>query len=338
VGRPLGYGLLIGAAVLAALMLLWLLITPVNPGGVVLGLILMVVLAGPLAGAGYFVLNRARSEATEQAAFTSRQRIIDTDRLFRRDLAAELRQLARRPGLPADRLSDLADDVSRAAYDTPEWYASVDLDDADAATLRRYDDLVWERVRALSDGQSDADQAVRELERALDQRRTLLLRGSRAPIAPPSDLLRADAPARPTADPAAVAHGDAVTLDGTDYVVDGLTSAFAEGQTWKLARLVPSGAGAPRWLYVGPGGLELAILDETADRPDTDLRLEASGTATADVAGPAGSARGVLMRFERYRGPDHLAIVETWPDGRQHTYRGQGVRASDIEVWPASAR
>ena len=47
--RALGYGLLAGALGIAALMLIWLATSGAQAGGVVLGLLLMFVLAGPLA-------------------------------------------------------------------------------------------------------------------------------------------------------------------------------------------------------------------------------------------------------------------------------------------------
>src|SRR5918912_4274287 len=103
-GRTLGYSLLAGAIVLALLLLAWLAVSGARGGGIVLGLILLVVLAGPLALAGVIVLARQPAEAAAEAAFASKRRILEADRLFRREAAPELRQLARQPGLPSPRL------------------------------------------------------------------------------------------------------------------------------------------------------------------------------------------------------------------------------------------
>jgi hypothetical protein len=337
-GRSLGYGLLAGAGLLALLMIAWLAVSGAQGGGIVLGLILLVVLAGPLAVAGVVVLSRQSGEAAAEAAFASKRRILDADRLFRRELAPELRQLARQPGLPEPRLTDLAEDLERSTYDSAEWYDAVQLSDDDAQTLKRYDDLVWERVRLLRASASgeDSQQQVRELEEALDQRRDLLVRGRRAPAAPPSVLLRSGSPARGLDALSNLALGDAVTIDSHDYLVEGVASYFDQGQTSKLVHLVPAGTdSAPRWLYIGPAGLDIGLLEE-APNPG-DLPRTASGTATVDVDSQSGSARGVLVSITRYADDSALGLVEQWPDGTRHTYSGRRAKASDIEVWPAKA-
>jgi len=67
--RPLGYGLLGGAAGLTLLLLLWLATSGAQAGGTVLGLVLVFVLAGPLAGGGWYVLARANADVVEERAF-----------------------------------------------------------------------------------------------------------------------------------------------------------------------------------------------------------------------------------------------------------------------------
>jgi hypothetical protein len=335
-GRTLGYGLLGGAGLLALLMIAWLAVSGASGGGIVLGLILLVVLAGPLALGGIVVLNRLPAEAAAEKAFASKRRVIDADRLFRRELAPELRQLARQPELPQRRLQDLAEDLERSTYDTAEWYDAVQLEDEDVEMLKRYEDLVWERVRVLRQpaNTTELERRVRELEDAVDQRRDLLIRGRRAPAIAPSQLLGAGTPARGIDALRKLAVSDAVTLEDDDYVVEGVASYFADGQTWKLVHLVPSGTDTnPRWLYVGPAGQEIALLDEThAQAPSA----EGQRTATVDVTSRAGAARGMLVTLTRETSDGHLTIVERWPDGAEHTYRGPLIRADDVEVWPAS--
>jgi hypothetical protein len=353
-GRTLAYSLLGGAAILTLLMLAWLAVSGARGGGIVLGLILLVVLAGPLAVAGVVVLQRQPAEAAANAAFTSKRRVLEADRLFRGEMAPELRQLARQPGLPGSRLDDLAADLERSSYDSPEWYDTVQLGGDDVATLKRYEDLVWDRVRSLRDhaaaGASTSDLAprVRELEQALDQRRDLLVRGRRAPSAAPSVLLRAGEPAHGLDAIRNVAVGDAVTAsDGTDHLVEGVATYFAEGQTWKLVHLVPSGPSlTDRWLYIGPAGLDLGLLEEVQVPPTSqtlcvdgrDLPRLAMGTATVDIDSRAGSARGVLVTFARYASDTAMGIVENWPEGARHAYAGTSIKPTDVEVWPATAR
>jgi hypothetical protein len=350
--RTLGYALLAGAAVLVLLMLAWLAVSGARGGGIVLGLILLVVLSGPLAVAGIVVLQRQPVEAAAEAAFTNKRRVLDTDRLFRNEIAPELRRLADQPGLPGARLNDLASDLERSTYDSPEWYDAVQLGDDDVDTLKRYEDLVWERTRSLRDhagaGASSADLSheVSELQQALEQRRDLLIRGRRAPAAPPSVLLRAGTPTSGQEAVSRLMLGDAVsTSDGADHLVEGVATYFAEGQTWKLVHLVPSGPEATaRWLYIGPAGLYLALLEEleaptggpTLRFGGQELRPLQVGSATVRVESRAGSADGVLVTIARYASPSAMGFVENWPDGARHAYAGTAIKATDLEVWPAT--
>jgi hypothetical protein len=341
-GRTLGYSLLGGAALLAVLMIAWLAVSGAAGGGIVLGLILMVVLAGPLAIGGLVVLSRQSAEAAAAAEFANKQRILDSDRLFRRELAPELRQVARQSPALSTRLEDLAEDLERSTHDSAEWYDAVQLEAQDAATLKRYEDLVWDRLRLLreranaSAPPAELDQSARDLERAIDQWRDLLVRGRRAPEVAPSELVRSGTPARGIEALRNLSLRDAVTHDGIDYVVEGVATYFAEGQTWKLVHLSPADTGtAARWLYVGPAALEVALLDETAASPD--MPQAATGTATVDVSSAAGAARGVLVSFRRFGAGEAVAFTEEWPDGARHTYVGKLIRPTDIDVWPASA-
>jgi hypothetical protein len=189
---------------------------------------------------------------------------------------------------------------------------------------------------------------LRELEEALDQRRDLLMRGKRAPVAAPSALLRAGSPARGVEALVNLRVGDAVSHNGEDFVAEGVATYFAEGQNWKLVHLTPSGPSpGERWLYVAPAGLVVALLEEQAGtQPGVEmatvggahLHLTDSGTATVDVVSKAGSASGVLVAHWSYRAGDRLAYKERWPDGALHAYGGQVVRATDVEVWPSAVQ
>src|SRR5687767_3320295 len=95
--RGLGIGLVAGGAIVLLLMLVWLAVSGAESGGIVLGLLLALVLAGPLIGAGIYVLSRQTVERQAAAAFVSRQRILESDRLFRDEVAGALRRLEERP-------------------------------------------------------------------------------------------------------------------------------------------------------------------------------------------------------------------------------------------------
>ena len=80
-------------------MLVWLMVSGVQAGGFVLGLLLLFVLAGPLAGAGWYVLVSGHTERVEEQAFVikhgSSMQIVCSA-----PSCAQLRQLAHMPGLP----------------------------------------------------------------------------------------------------------------------------------------------------------------------------------------------------------------------------------------------
>jgi hypothetical protein len=352
-GRALGLGLLAGGIGVAILMLAWLAVSGAQAGGIILGLLLLFAIGGPLVAGGIYVLSQQKPEAEVQAAFTSKRRVLESDRLFRRELAAELRQVAARPNAPAAALGELAEGLERKSYDSSEWYDVVQLTDGQLDVLQRYDDLAWERVRWLQDNAnapSDlVDDTVRDLRTTLGQRRDLLLRGREAPTAAPSAMLRAGEPRRDAAALRDLSVGDAVSHERDDYVVEGVATYFAQGQTWKLAHLVPSGPGAASvWLYVSPGALDAALLSEVPapQAPDitglavagTSLPATSSGSATVDVASKAGSARGVLVSYAIYASNGTLGLAEQWPDGARHAYAGPRVSASDLDIWPATVR
>jgi hypothetical protein len=348
--RALGYGLLAGAAGVAVLLLAWLLVSGVQTGGFVLGLLLLFVLAGPLAGIGWYVLASGRAEGIAEQAFAGKRRIVDADRLFRDELTRQLRQLAPMPNLPRAQLLWIADGLDRAVKDESTRYAAIQLDDAQAAVLKQYDDLVWERVRWLRDHTGErtgplAD-AVNELQAALDQRSDLLLRGRQVPAMSAGALLQAPQLKLESTSLVALAPGDAITHDGTDYLTEAVATSFSDGQGWKLAHLTPSGANAgERWLSISPAGLELAWLEAIpapqpgANQivlPDCVLELGDTTSAIVGVATTGGSAPGVLVRSWSYRSGPHRGLVEQWPDGTTRAYAGRSISASELEVWPAS--
>jgi hypothetical protein len=346
--RALGFGLLAGAGGITLLMLAWLATSGAQSGGIVLGLLLLFVLAGPLAAVGAYLAFGSRAEVAAEETFAGKRRVLEADRLFRRELSARLRQLADMPGVPADRLRRLAERADHTLADESAWYTAVQLDDAQIAALGHYDDLVWERVRWLTQHTTEAPAvvvaAVDQLEQAVDERTDVLVRGRQAPRAAPAELLASTSSeheSRPVQD---LTVGDAVSRDGVDYLAEAVATSFADGQTWKLVRLAPSGAdGGERWLEIAPAGLDLAWLDQ-ATAPSAPgaaqlgpLVLVASGSATTTVATRTGTEPAVLIRTWRYRDANRVGLVQQWPDGALRAYIGTPIKPRDLDVWPATA-
>jgi hypothetical protein len=142
--------------------------------------------------------------------------------------------------------------------------------------------------------------------------------------------------------------GDAVTYEGIDYIVEALATSFADGQTWKLAHLVPSGgSAAEHWLSISPGGLELAWLDVAPGvEPgakgmvvgSTILSFVAERSTSVQVATVSGSTPAVLVQTRTYRSGRLVGTIQQWPDGAVHAYGGHVIKPHELEVWPAAKK
>jgi len=361
-GRAWGWGLIALGGTIGLLLLLWLLVTAASgelrAGGFVLGLVLVAVLALPLLGGGYYLLQRSATEAQEAARFEARRRLLESDRLFRQQAAATLRQLAEQAARTAqetavaERLQALATRIEQAARDEVAWYEASPLADADLPLLRRFDDALQAETDRLAEllarGERDAEEVEALLdrwERTYRQREALLVSGRRAPAVAPEALLRARPPTRGVEALNALALGDAVTVDFEDYLVQGVVSYFAEGRTWRL--FILRDGDTERWLWSAPGGLSWAVLEPLASPPTpgtpqleaegVSLALVESGSATVDLATVGGTEQGIPVDYWRYTGPDRrLAWVERWP---RETRAGVGreIFPDTIAVWPRSA-
>jgi hypothetical protein len=298
---------------------------------------------------GWYVLARATTDAVQERAFGSKQRVLAGDRQFRAKLVIQLRQLAVVPGFPGEQLERMADELAPAEHEEIARYDTIQLNDTQVAMLEQYDDLLWQRVRWLrdhADGRASASEAVDQLQRSLDQRSDLLTRGRQAPSIAPSILLAA--PARlGSAAVEALDVGDAVTFEGSDYVLESVATGFSDGQTWKLTHVVPSGAGATEsWLSVAHGGLDVAWLESLAPTPlpgtiqmlvqGASLPVAASRSAITRVSTSDGTTPGVLVRTWSYQAGSLVGLVEQWPDSVVHAYGGRSVTPDPVQVWPAS--
>jgi hypothetical protein len=186
----------------------------------------------------------------------------------------------------------------------------------------------------------------------LAQRRRELAGGPARPALPAGDgdggklLNRTVADLRP---------GDVLTMEGKDFIVDGVISYDEEGHRWQAGKV--SDAGDVRWLVVGlerGGSLTARLLAEATDievsgmppevlvTPEMRYTLERRGTATAQVHGQIGiRLRGEAGSVERCRwwlyetpGADTL-LVEQWGD-TYRVLRGQTINPDLIELLPGS--
>jgi hypothetical protein len=137
--------------------------------------------------------------------------------------------------------------------------------------------------------------------------------------------------------------GDAVSHAGGDYVVEDISSRFADGETSRLIHLVSTdGSGRDQWLSVSPDGTELALLDAAATTGIPGARqlvlggvvlpLMSAQTAIVKVRSARGSAPAVFASVWRYRADSMVATVEQSSDGRLRAYAGRIVDPGRVEV------
>jgi hypothetical protein len=308
----LGTGLLIIGAVVGVLLLLWLLANlfggQLGAGGLIFGLIILVVVAGPLLWAGWYLRGRAVAERAEADVYTARRAVLDNDRVVRRELARELEQRSTgidqvAGSLPAGdgaaarqasgRLRDVMQDVLAPGYDSTTWLeqTAARLDAGKLDQLRRYDDLVLEEARRLDGLTRDLGrdpQAPRRLAENVDllaqhvrEREALLGRGERGSGLAPQEILAAGAaPRRRLETPLELRLEDAVSYQTDDYLVRGLITYFAGSRQWRMYQL--RDGSQERWLEVRANGADLGWYE-----------LRPAGAAGGGAAGSAGEPSGL---------------------------------------------
>ncbi len=142
--------------------------------------------------------------------------------------------------------------------------------------------------------------------------------------------------------------GAAVSHAGADYVVENISSSFADGQTSRMVHLVPrDGHARDQWLSISPDGTELAWLDAAPVSGDPGARYLAVGgallplmsaqTAIVKVRSSRGSAPAVFASVWRYRADPLVATVEQSSAGDLRAYAGRIVDQGVLEVWPTAA-
>jgi hypothetical protein len=369
----LGTGLLITGAVVGVLFLLWLLGNlfggQLGAGGLIFGLIILVVVAGPLLGAGWYLRSRAASDQVEAEVYTARRAVLDNDRVVRRELARELEQrsagIDQAAGrLPAEdaaaarqvsgRLREVRQDVLAPGYDSTTWLeqTAARLDARQLDQLRRYDDLVLEEARRLDGLTRDLGrdpQASRRLTENADllaqhvrEREALLGRGERGSGLAPQEILAAGvAPRRRLQTPLELRLEDAVTYERDDYLVRGVITYFAGARQWRVYQL--HDGSQERWLEVRGDGADLGWYEL---RPNGSAG-EPSASSTPTGATGAGGAHPVTMDGVTYSPAEAGSAsvgVESAAGRREgvfveyQRFRGPDDQRLVVERWPDGTR
>ena len=142
--------------------------------------------------------------------------------------------------------------------------------------------------------------------------------------------------------------GDAVSHAGVEYVVEDISSSFADGETSRMVHLVPrDGLAHEQWLSISPDGRELAWLDAAATSGAVGaqhlalgavvLPLMSTQTAVVNVRSSRGSAPAVFASVWRYRADPMVATVEHYSDGHLQAYAGRIVDRGLVDIRPAAS-
>ncbi|HEU5315662.1 MAG TPA: DUF4178 domain-containing protein [Chloroflexota bacterium] len=365
-GSALGLALMVaGGAVLGLGVLWWLtyaLSGEPSASALVFVVFLSLIVAGPLLIAGWLLRRRAPAEEAQTAALAERRTILDADAALRRELVRELDQVvAHLPGVSAgdaaaDRtqrlLVDVRDDLARPGYSAAallEGTAGLSRDQL--VSVRRYDDLLTAEVRRVSElGPRGGDvlaEAAELLAQHVAEREALLGRGRVAAALRPQEMLEAGlAPRRRLDDPVRLALEDAVSYEGSDYVVRGVLDYFAGGRRWRVYQL--HDGQEERWLEVRGDGAQLAMLTrlsavpsvagDSATHDGAEYRTADRGAATVSIESAAGRQEGILVEYRRLTSGSDVLTVEDWPDGAR-ALAGRSVAREDLDLWtkPAAA-
>ena len=136
--------------------------------------------------------------------------------------------------------------------------------------------------------------------------------------------------------------GDAVTISGTDYLVQGRMEFHGAGTAWWQYLLRDNAAES--WLHVPPTTAEpmalLHVAGEVATTGDTvtldgvQYTAAASGSATAEVIGEAGKQVGRQVQFRRYTGAaGALLFTYDWSGGERQTLVGHTLDPLEVKVY-----
>lgn len=243
------------------------------------------------------------------------------------------------------------------------WFDSAQIVEQDLDALTQFDATLTDGVARLEttidkigtamrsgQGVEDAISASAELLDTLntqfDQRENLLATGKKPTLDLftniPSPLSALQTQSQSSADFQALADlkmNDAVSFDGTDFIVSGKITYNDAGQ--KFWSFMLKDRSQERWLRVGPDE-EVAVCDEikiTVPSPLPDsleqggsgFAKDVSGTAKVTVEGAGGTRRG-SADYGRFIAKNARLWVEDFGQGKR-AMLGQTVDASDLKVY-----
>ena len=300
----------------------------------------------------------------------------DEDKRVREELAREYGQYAQRLTdlqgelVRSHRLTDIgtierqerslrlfADRVQVATYGYGGLFSDRSIDERALDQLQAFD-------RALGDGLDDVRSGVEALESAgrdggdlagparqlqatidgLSRRfdlRGQVLESGQAQQGPDIDELFKPRDSEQPHVAGDLHFGDAVSIGGTDYLVQGRAEFHAGDSAWRQYLL--RDGGQEQWLHVPPSTQEpMALLQRSSESPGDGQQvtvggrtftLAASGAATAEVVGEGGTASGRSVQYRRYGGDGGaLLFVYDWGNERQ-TLVGQPLDPLEIQVY-----
>ena len=377
-GRTLGLGLIAGGVLLGLLVIAWLIVNAMSGilkgGGFICGLVLLAVFVLPLLGVGIYTLLHTREEAQEAQTFDRRRRALEGDNLFRKNLAQQVQQLVdRMAAVQADltrageqgaaallarsatKVRALGNELPTASYDEAAWLDVVGPETRDWSAVESYNNVLSQQARRIGeqlDSLSAAEpaqrpqlatqvgQTVDSMIESFRQRQDLLVRGQKAASATPLAVL-SEHGRQDTAALRNLKLDDAVTFEGTDYLVQGKVTYFAGGRYWysyllrekeseRWLRTMPQG-GDPFMCEMLPAPPPLAA-DNTVALDGQHLTRSDVGSADVTVEGAAGTERGVFVQYQLFAGNRKALWLEDWPDGPR-AYSGHQVYQEELELW-----
>ncbi len=364
--------------VIGALGILWAILAVGGGGGTIFAIIFFLIIALPLVFGGLFVLSRAKQEEQAEAEIVERRRTLQSESLSRVQLADRLArqhdrlQSVLRAALPASnptnrllledalkRLEGVTAALRSASYERVGVFDTLAADASDAETVRSIDaaldsgtraleEQVTDLTRALASGQPNTSLVSRlsgtisRLENATNERSRVLTSGEEKPLPTVAELLSGP---RPTGvqEPEKFTQlkpNDALTYDGTDYVITGRLEWSEGGKTWYTYLL--GGGPSESWLLVEQGGTQLGIMRPTQVPPDAGSDavevqgarwpLAERGTATVTVTGATGTRGGLFVGYRKYTGESNYLWVEEWDEGPK-AMLGKPEHAENVELW-----
>lgn len=290
----------------------------------------------------------------------------DADRAVREDLGRGLTAAADRVERVARDLADrrklgqvssvdswvqairhLGDRIRTASYGYGGIFGDALIDAEALDQLRTFDESLLAQLQSLEDPiealeaalvadgnlQSAVDRGLtvtRELSSRFDARDAVIKSGEVAPETRMQDVLdQPEAPSLPEL--WSLDAGDAVSVQGEDFLVDARLDVAAAGDAFRLFRLGERGAG--RWLYVPkdaakrPGLVSLAAADSGSGGS-----LSQDRSAMVEMIGPTGDPRSATAAYEVRSSENdsgQLTIVVAWPS-EQMTWTGEQLMPEEI--------